>query len=97
MRTKNEYKYRYGRILFSLCPFTIDGEWWGFGDGENKIPSSVDFIFTITQPLFTIDQLEIRFWLDKDYKHILFQLLKTTAIWQVKYISWKNKDSIQGL
>ena len=26
------------RILFSLCPFTIDGEWWGFGDGENKIP-----------------------------------------------------------
>ena len=30
-------------------------------------------------------------------KHISFQLLKTAASWQVKYISWKNKDSIQGL
>ena len=30
-------------------------------------------------------------------KHISFQLLKTTASWQVKYISWKIKDSIQGL
>ena len=25
------------RTLFSLCLFTIDGEWWGIGDGENKI------------------------------------------------------------
>ena len=32
-------------ILFSLSSFTIDGEWWGIGDGENKI--ILDFIFTI--------------------------------------------------
>ena len=37
-------------------------------------------------------------WENKECnKHISFQLLKTTASWQVKYISWKNKDSIQGL
>ena len=37
------------RILFSLFPFTIDGEWWGICDGENKIPLEVDFIFTIVE------------------------------------------------
>ena len=62
---------------------------------------------TSVEPIFNLDRkLSSIVWLDTEFdrlalsvinRDISFQLLKATASWQVKYISWKNKDSIQGL